>query len=174
MSPKRLPLFLSLLLLAACVLYILATCPKLPDRVAVHFDSQGKPNGWDTRSHFVLWFSLFLVGLNALFLIVIPLLMNKVPKSLVNVPWKDYWFSTPERRREIMGRMKALGHWVGVYMNAFFLLIYYLILQENVKEVALRISFSTFLVVTIVCAVAFPVALVTAMFVWMKPPRESP
>ncbi len=85
-------LFLSMLIggLIQSVYYY----PLLPDRVAIHFDANGTPNGWGSKQ--------FLVSIDIglyLFLYTVFRLIRKVPSNLINMPNKKYWFA-PERAQK--------------------------------------------------------------------------
>ena len=49
------PIFLYSILLA----FMLVTYPNLPNKIAVHFDLSGNPNGWSSKDDFFINFSLF-------------------------------------------------------------------------------------------------------------------
>jgi uncharacterized membrane protein len=62
----------------------------LPDRVATHFDFQGQPDGWMSRSEHLLYFGAFGVGFSAFF-IGLFYAMRFLPPSLMNVSNPAYW-----------------------------------------------------------------------------------
>jgi uncharacterized membrane protein len=89
--------------------------PLLPETVAQHFDSQGKPNGWASREVF------FAIYLGVTFLVmgmflVIGCVLQKSPQYM-NIPNKDHWLS-PENRdetiRTITGGMALIGGLAGL------------------------------------------------------------
>ncbi len=41
------------------IIFEIMTYPSLPEIIAVHFDSYGNPNGWSTKSSFIVSYSLF-------------------------------------------------------------------------------------------------------------------
>ncbi len=55
----------------ALILFEIITYSSLPEIVAVHFDSYGNPNGWSTKSSFIITYSLFSLispGISYLFI----------------------------------------------------------------------------------------------------------
>lgn len=74
--------------------------PRLPTRVASHFDFQGQPDGFMARDSFLLLIGGITVGIAVLFAFLIWVL-PRTPKSMVNVPHRDYWLAD-ERVEESM------------------------------------------------------------------------
>lgn len=103
---------------------------RLPETVATHFGSGGRANGWMSRdAQTLLMIGLFLLmsGLMA----ATGLIARKANPRFVNLPHKDYWFATPERRMEIGHRMSAWGEVFGVAMNGFFIVLQHLVYLAN-------------------------------------------
>ncbi|MBN1417683.1 MAG: DUF1648 domain-containing protein [Planctomycetes bacterium] len=74
--------------------------PRLPERVASHFDASGNPDGWSSKGAFFATFAIGLLVVTAVFW-GISLLIPRLPRSLINLPRKDYWLA-PERRQDTM------------------------------------------------------------------------
>jgi len=87
-----------LLVGSAALMYV-----DLPDRMAVHFDMAGNPNGWMGKQGFyVLWF-ITLGAVN----VWPPLLprfsrwmLEKINPKHLSLPNKEYWLSTPALRKQ--------------------------------------------------------------------------
>ena len=108
---SRLPRFLFLLLAIFAALYFPSYFSQLPDVVQSHFDSQGHPNGWQTKPVFFAFF----VGLTVLAVFVIfglPALIRALPAEVMNVPNKQYWFG-PERREASLQFVSSWFAWFG-------------------------------------------------------------
>jgi hypothetical protein len=114
MDAKRIGFTLSIALFLACLLYMVSTYENLPTRVAVQFDFNNKPTSWQSKSGFIKLYLSVLVGLN-IFLGFLTNLLTRIPHSLINVPWRKYWFSTEEK--------KSIG------------------LRQNANSLGLRVSF---------------------------------
>jgi len=77
------------------VVSVICQAPLLPERVAVHFNLAGQPNGWMTRGQH-LWMILLLgFGLPAL-VIGLCYCTRWFPPSMLNAPNAAYWRS-PDR-----------------------------------------------------------------------------
>lgn len=91
---------LFVLLCLACVFHALHYLPLLPERSATHFGMAGAPDRWGGRSELVIVY-LVTVALMAVLFLAIPLLMGRLPGSVINLPNRDYWLA-PERREETL------------------------------------------------------------------------
>ena len=70
--------------------------PRLPERIASHFDASGHPDGLGTRNEFFAVEGAVVAGMTVL-LLLLEWLVPRMPASRVNMPNKDYWLA-PERR----------------------------------------------------------------------------
>jgi uncharacterized membrane protein len=83
--------------------------PRLPIRMASHFDVSGHVNAYMPKQDF-LKLHLVVVGLLSLISLVISTLIGRLPSSMVNLPNKEYWLA-PERRQQTMRMIQ--GHLIG-------------------------------------------------------------
>jgi uncharacterized membrane protein len=99
---KKVHLFFALAFFLGVILS-LYYYPRLPDRIAVHFNASGSADGWGARDHFFLIidgaFAFLVVLLGGL-----PLLLRHIPASLINLPNRDYWLD-PERKDATLDRL---------------------------------------------------------------------
>lgn len=102
---------------------------SLPVMVASHFDASGRPDGWMHRSAFA-WFSAVMLAIVCAVTFIAPLLVAKLPPSLVNLPNKDYWLA-PERKAETVRRFCSHMEWFGVALLAFLAFVYALVFEAN-------------------------------------------
>jgi serine/threonine-protein kinase len=102
--------------------------PRMPERIATHFGADGMPNGWMTRTGFVV-FELGILSFMATVIVGSGLLARRRP-DLVNVPNKDYWFA-PERR--VAGAYRLLRHmlWLLCGIVGFFIAVNQLVFDAN-------------------------------------------
>jgi serine/threonine-protein kinase len=128
--------------------------PRLPERIATHFDGAGRPNGWMTRAgmgSFDVMFLVFVLGV----VIGSALLIRVLPVSLINVPNRDHWFA-PERRRQSHTRLLKHMLWFACLMVGFIIGVNHLVFLANLQPtgahlpgagmVALLVSFLAVLV----------------------------
>ena len=123
--PRRLLLGLDGLVVAQSLYY----CPKLPAVVASHFDAAGQPNGWSTRTGFVL-FQLAVAALITLVFLGLPLLFRGVPTALWSLPRKEYWLA-PDRRATTIADLENRFSWFGVATIALILCVFQVAIEAN-------------------------------------------
>jgi hypothetical protein len=111
MQDSRLPKSVFVALAAAAAIHFYFLYAQLPEVVASHFDTHGRPNGWQTRTIFFAFF----VGSIVIATVVcfgVPLLFAGMPPALINLPYKQYWLS-PEQRPRTLAFLNAHFAWLG-------------------------------------------------------------
>jgi len=106
--------------------------PLLPDRMAVHFNADGAADGWGPKSHFFMTMETVYAVLLILFG-ALPLLLRRLPESLMNLPNKNYWLA-PERKAQTMDRLMGQLLFVGAMA---------LLLMDCVLYLSFTANFST-------------------------------
>src|SRR5688572_25688071 len=109
MRPSRVALLVTLV---AAALRFATHVGRLPPVVASHFGPSGEPDAWMSRGAFAC-FTLLPLGVVLIVSFLAPLLVEKLPPALINLPNKEYWL-TPERRSEATLRFRAYMEWFGV------------------------------------------------------------
>jgi uncharacterized membrane protein len=104
----------------------------LPSVVASHFGAGGRPNGWMNKQDF-LWMSLVMVGVATIVGFIAPLLVERLPPSLINLPNKEYWLA-PERRAETLATFGKWMEWFGSGLIGFFTYVYELVFDANIEH----------------------------------------
>lgn len=121
-------------LIAICLtVVVLTTIRRLPPVVASHFDASGVPNGWSSRSTYVLL--LLIIG------VVLPLGITVLMTSLtrtgsperLNIPARDYW-ARPEHAPEAVRRVRAYVWWLGCIMAGTALLLHWAVLDAHTTQ----------------------------------------
>jgi uncharacterized membrane protein len=106
--------------------------PRIPDRMAVHFNAGGIADGWGPKLQFFETFGL-IFSMIALLFWGLPQLLRRVPDSMMNLPNKDYWLA-PERRQQtldrIMGQLLGFGAMTLLLLDAVF----YFCLRANLGD----------------------------------------
>jgi uncharacterized membrane protein len=107
--------------------------PILTNRMAVHFNAFGMADGWGTKDHFFLTMETVFVLLVVLFG-ALPLLLQRMPVSLINMPNKDYWLA-PERKDQTMDwlidQLLFVGAMALLLMDGFLYLCFHANFSEN-------------------------------------------
>ena len=123
---------------------VLATAGQLPAIVASHFDWHGNPNGWSSRSAYVIL--ILAIG------ILLPLgtvgLVHGVSRSgpgRLNIPAREYW-TRPEHGAEAVRRVRAYIWWLGAILASTALTIHVTVLAANAADPS-RLSTGRFLLV---------------------------
>lgn len=131
MANTRLPnsVFFALVLVGAWQYAYYA--PRLPEVLASHFAANGAVNGWQSKTAF-FGVELVIVVLAAVVGFVIPRILGAMPVSLINLPNKEFWFST-ERRDDTLSYMRTSGAWFGCALLAFLLFVMELAFRANLQ-----------------------------------------
>jgi hypothetical protein len=114
---RRLPLLCFALLFAAATALIAWLPGRLPERVAVHFDAFGHPNGYATREGCRNFMILATLAPPAL-VVALSLLARLLPAALINLPHREYWLA-PERRAGTQALLAEQGVWFACLLLAF-------------------------------------------------------
>jgi uncharacterized membrane protein len=132
--------------------------PNLPEIVATHFDGTGRADGFMTKQNFVIFevvFLLLIVGEFAL----LPLLIEKMPNSLINLPNKSYWLAE-ERRAETFGNIRSYFQWFSILLLTLFIAVNQMVFRaninrENLLSTVLWLIIGAFMVFVVVWLIKF-------------------
>jgi uncharacterized membrane protein len=104
----------------------------LPEQVAIHFGGGGRPDSWASREFHATIFLVLEVPFFLMFYFA-PRLTRGLPKSLLNVPNKDFWLRD-ENSREFERKFGYYMAEFGVAIFIFFFCINYLAMRANLSE----------------------------------------
>jgi uncharacterized membrane protein len=124
---NRLLLFAALLVVATFL--SLSSFGELPERVAIHFDTNGAADGWMSRGSYRLAILVGLVGLPS-FLVWGMAGLPRLTKGSGQVPNNEYWFA-PERRHATESYLLSHACWLGCMTVAIVYGMHVLILRAN-------------------------------------------
>lgn len=128
----RLSLIVLLILIGIFFAQIGFYYSSLPETMATHFDAAGNPDGWLSKTSFVV-FEFFLMLIVVGQFALIPLLVEKMPHSLVNIPNKDYWLAE-ERHAETFAFIRNYFEWFAAVLLLMFIAINQLVFQANINQ----------------------------------------
>jgi uncharacterized membrane protein len=129
MKTLRAPM-LVLGLLYLCFFGCLASSGShLPRRVATHFDSSGRPNGWMSRDAHLRFMMVFGLAF-PLFVPAIVYASRFLPDQLCNLPHRDYWLA-PARRPATMAYLFRHSLWFSSMALCFVIGIHFSIIHAN-------------------------------------------
>ena len=120
-------------LLAAALLQMAWYYPRLPERMASHFDAAGRANAFLPKPAFFILYASVLGLLSVLFLLT-PMLLARLPNGMINLPNRDYWLA-PERRSLALAKVQAFSVGFGNGMLLFLLLVFRDVMRANLLEV---------------------------------------
>jgi len=99
--------FLWMLSVAALIVQVVYGYTDLPERLASHFDSSGRADGWSSRDSFIATWYGVIVLVNIWPLVIGPM-MRKLPPGLLSLPNKEYWLADDTRREIAIGITRAM------------------------------------------------------------------
>jgi uncharacterized membrane protein len=129
----RWPLLLTLAIVLVLSIRIFDIWPRLPPTMASHFAANGRPNDFMSKGGFFAAMALFGGGPIAL-LFVIPLFLNRLPASMINLPNREYWLATDDRRIEALDRLASFLGWMALATAALIAVAIELAIQANVRQ----------------------------------------
>lgn len=135
MNSRRTAFTVFLLIWALCTAHALYYYPKLPDRVAQHFGSSGEPDAWGSKMEFVIIYMATVFFTAGIFL-GIGLALPKIPNWAINIPNKDYWLSSPQRRKQTFDSMVPQLLWIGSLTLVYMLDIFHQAFQVQLGRAA--------------------------------------
>ncbi|MFQ6022143.1 MAG: hypothetical protein ACE5NW_05425 [Acidiferrobacterales bacterium] len=154
-------------LVGVCLFYLDLTIGDLPERVPNRFDLDGRPVAWFERFFFIVWVLAFFVGLNGLFAGLWMYFKKPRPRTIVNIPWKHYWFGVPEHHAEGVRRVRYIMVLSGIFSNFIWLVGYHLCVQEAGIVTPVRISVNGGVGLILVGTIVF----IATILLYMKPRR---
>ena len=109
MDDPRLPRFVYAFLTLVCLLMVAYYYPQMPQRMASHFATDGRANGWQSREAFFV-LMLLVTSTSAIVGFLAPRQIAAKSNARINLPHRDYWLA-PERRGETMRFISATMAW---------------------------------------------------------------
>ena len=102
---------------------------QLPRRVATHFDGNGRPNGWMSRTAHLRFMTVFGLA----FPMLAPAIVYAsrfMPDRFYNLPHRDYWLA-PARRTETLAYLFRHSLWFSSMALCFVIGIHLSIVRAN-------------------------------------------
>jgi uncharacterized membrane protein len=148
-SGLRTPFSILLMLVVLAIAQFVYFYPQLPETVASHFDASGAPNGWMSKTAFlvIMGFVMILsVGSTAGITMLLPHLQDSM-----NISNKEYWLS-PGRRDQTIAFIASHMLWIACAVLVLLIVINYFVFRMNIdgaKELQLPMipTLATFIAV---------------------------
>lgn len=131
------PLTILFALVVLAVAQFMYFYPQLPETVASHFDASGTPNGWMSKTAFVI-IMLFVTVLSVGSIAGVALLLPHLQNSM-NISNKQYRLA-PERRDTTMAFIGSNMLWIACAALVLLIVINYFVFRMNIdgeKELVL-------------------------------------
>jgi len=113
--------------------YLLATFDELPPEIGAAPGAAGT----DVYVFVIEWFAI--IGLANLAFATLHIRLPKLSDRMLSVPGKEYWLATPERRAELVDRIRGICEAALLLINVFFLAVYQKIYETNVPAPVITI-----------------------------------
>ncbi len=127
------PVWLSVAMVLALGVRVALVWSQLPDPMASHFSGGGQPDAFMSRSGFFLWMAV-VGGGSVAAVFVAPILLRITPRKLVNLPNRDYWLATNERRDVAIDRLAGVMGWIGAATTGLLVIATELAVQANLEK----------------------------------------
>ena len=105
--------------------------PRLPERMATHFDAAGNANGWMSKRGF-FQFQFAMLGIMGLAFGLLPRWLDRIPNALINLPHKAYWLA-PERRAASLADLARQMANLSALVLALLVIVGELTLRANLR-----------------------------------------
>lgn len=131
MSLLRFPFSILIALVVLLVAQFAYYYPQLPETVASHFDINGVPNGWMSKTTFgvvMAFVTILTIGSTAGIALLLPHMQDAI-----NIPNKDYWLA-PERREETMAFIGSSLLWIACAVVLLLLVINFYVFRMNMEK----------------------------------------
>lgn len=106
--------------------------PNLPEMMASHFNEAGEPNSWMPKQNFFIVLGTIFFLITALFT-SLPLLLEKIPAELINIPNKEHWLSN-ENRTRTFAIIRQYFEWFAVGLLGLFIAVNELVFRANLAH----------------------------------------
>jgi len=106
--------------------------PILPEMVASHFNAAGIADRWMPKEGFLIFEAVILLFVIAHYTIL-PLIIEKMPDAIINLPNKKYWLE-PERRSETFAKIRMFLQWFSVGLLTLILLVNQQVFKANLMR----------------------------------------
>jgi len=105
---------------------------RLPETVASHFNIINEPDAWMSKKTFLFVHVGIIIFMSVLFW-GIPHMLPKLPKSIINLPNKDYWMSE-KNIEETFAVFKRFFFWFGSLTIVFITVIFQEVYNTNIAD----------------------------------------
>lgn len=102
----------------------------LPEHIASNFDLSGNPKEVGSKESFYINWLITIFVINAFVLIMKPI-FRLAPVAMINVPNREYWLATPERRAQSCAKLTNMMASVFACVNVMLILVFQYVVSVN-------------------------------------------
>lgn len=130
MRTLRIVLFISasIFLLLQLIYY-----SKMPDNVAVHFNTGGEVNLWLPKNIYLVLSYLIMIVINLIF-VRVSYYLRTISPHLINIPQKDYWLSQ-KNKDQLINILSGYTYFIGLITNLFMIYLFHQIYRFNIHSI---------------------------------------
>lgn len=125
------PLALFALLTCGVFAFFIFYGKSLPPTMAVKFNQAGAPVEMMDRVKFIVMATSTSFLLPTFVVALVGVLPRIAPNANLNVPDKEYWTASTERREALMNRMLSFGLWLGCLIQVILCAVWISIARAN-------------------------------------------
>lgn len=140
----------------------------LPQQVASHFNAAGEPDGFSSKTSYVLLQLALVLGLPAI-MMGSGLLAKFLPPSMVNMPNREYWLAD-ERRNATLDIMQTFMAWITAATQIFMAAIAQLAFDANMRGGKLASLPTTVLIVVYLLGIG---GFIVYLYIRFRLPEEA-
>jgi hypothetical protein len=118
-----------ILVLALVVLRFATRMQRMPELLASHFGPGGRADAWMSKDLFLL-FGLIPLAVALAVAFLGPLMVEKLPPSLINLPNKDFWLA-PSRKAQTVAAFKSWSEGFAIGLLIFTAYVFELVFDAN-------------------------------------------
>jgi len=118
-----------LLTVILAVVQIIYAYPRLPQKVAIHFSASGVADSYSSKITASVWELMIIFSLSILFYLLSKYI-HKIPKSFINLPYKNYWLSS-EKETESYKIISNTLLQICSFTNLLLIAVFQLVINAN-------------------------------------------
>ncbi len=127
------PLLVTLGITIALTLRVALVWSELPETMASHFGAGGRPNDYMSKVPF-FWLLAASAGGSVAIVFAAAGMLKRLPARWINIPNRDYWLATDERREVAMNRIAAPMAWIGLLTAALLAVAVEFTIEANLEQ----------------------------------------
>ena len=143
--------------------------PHLPETIAAHYNIKNEPDAWMSKqTSFVIHFATMVI-LAVMFSCII-YFVPKLPKTMINLPNKDYWLNE-NNREETFAVFRRFMFWLGSITMGFLSLVIQEVYNTNIAGKS-KLTFAIWIYLAIMLFMT-AILIIKMILYFKKPDNQS-